>query len=189
MQRRPRLAVPYHVARLPGGRLVGLDAYFWPSLERRYRVVLLVHPAERLAREPPPGSCRLPSRVAPQRQASEIEAVASLKPRPPRLPRLPRPSLAERLASLLVPGRLLARGGEPAEALPSEELQARGLAKLLKGLEPTGETRWAAFTSDNAGAALLLPEDPSLARIYQALADRDPGYTAAAREAIRSCSR
>ncbi len=181
-----RLAVPYHLARLPGGRLVGLDAYFWPSLERRYRVVLLAHPAERLAREPPPGSCRLPSRVAPQRQASEIEAIASMKPRPPRLPR---PSLAERLAALIIPGRLLGRGGEPPEALPSEELQARGLARLLKGLEPTGETRWAAFTSDNAGAAVLLPEDPSLARIYQALAERDPGYTAAAREALEACSR
>ena len=188
--RAARLAVPYNLARLPGGRLVGLDAYFWGRLDRGYRVVLLVHPAERLQDEPPPGACRLEPRVAVEEQLRDLEAVSRLKPTSP--PRARGPGLLERLASLIMPGRLLDRAAGSEEvfvALPSEELQARSLARMLRGAEPEQGTRWAVFTDAGAGPSILLPEDPVMARIYSGLADRDRGYREAALEALSGCRR
>jgi len=172
-------AVPFHLHRAEGKRL-GLDAFFWPSLAERYRVVLLVHPAEKLLEEPPAGACRLPVRVGAEAQAEELEAVAR---RPPPPVEAPRPSLLRRLAELLVPPKLLVLGG--GEARVPEEAQARSLARMIGRVEPAGGLLWGLFYEEEGGA--LLPRDPVMGRIYRELRRRDPGYVAGEEEARRAC--
>lgn len=172
-------AVPYHEARLPGGRLVGMDAYFWPALEQRYRIVLLVQPADRLEQQPPRGACRLPARAEPGQQAEEIQRIANLTPPPVEAPR---PSLLRRLAELVIPYKLLYMGAR--EPRVPEEAQARSLARLIGRPEPTGRLLWALFEKTPAG---LLPRDEGMARIYSELRRRDPGYQEAEEEAQQHC--
>jgi len=174
-------AVPFHLHRGRRGKLYGLDAYNWAFLEKRYRVVLLVQPAERLLEEPPAGSCTLPSLVEPEKQLEDLANTARLKLPPPRGPR---PSLARRLAELLVPPKLLSMG-DPEPVVP-EEAQARGLARIIGALEPAGETRWGLFLEQGDA---LLPADEAMARIYVELRRRDPGYRRGEEEARRRCRR
>jgi hypothetical protein len=176
-------AVPYIEHRLRSGRLVGLDAYFWPSLEARYRVVLLVQPRRHLVEEPPPEACRLPQRTEPDRMAAELRRIAGMTVPPPRAPR---PSLLRRLAELVMPPRLLALG-EEGEARVPEEAQARGLARIIGDVEPTGRTLWGLFVEEEGG--VILPRVEAMARIYAELWRRDAGYRAAAVEARRLCGR
>lgn len=168
--------VPFHLARL-GDRLVGMDAYFWPSLEERYRVVLLVQPAERLSGAPA-GGCRLPARVEARDQVEEIQHLA--RERIPR-PRVRRGRAWRSLAWLLVPVKLLEAAGLWDRVEVPEKAYALALARGLQGLEPLGETRYAAFT--RGGDGVLLPVDEGMRRIYSELARRDRGYARAAREA------
>jgi len=170
--------VPFHLARL-GKRIVGLDAFFWPSLDKRYRVVLLVHPAERLG-----GVlaeyCRLPVRVSAEEQVEEVRSIARRRPEKPHVRRAP---LWRRIAWLFMPMGVLRDGQEDILEL-SEELQAVGLARTLRGLEPLGETRYAVFEHVEAEQGrLLLPVDESMRRIYLELARRDQGYQQALEDA------
>ena len=166
-----RVLVPFHLARL-GEKVVGLDAFFWPSLEKRYRVVLLVHPAERLG-EAPAGACRLPVRVSVEEQIEEVRSIARRRPERPRIQRAP---LWRRIAWLFMPAGMLRDGQEDVLEV-SEEMQAVGLARVLRGLEPLGETRYAVFEHvETEHGGLLLPVDESMRRIYQELARRDQGY-------------
>jgi len=173
--------VPFHLARL-GKRIVGLDAFFWPSLEKRYRVVLLVHPAERLGEAAMEG-CRLPVQVDIGDQIGEIREIAQRKPEKPRTPRA---TMQRRFAWFLLPLNMLRDmlRSEAEEFQFSEELQAVGLAKIIRELEPLGETRYAAFEPvEEDGEELLLPVDGNMRRIYRELARRDKGYRRAASQA------
>ncbi len=69
-----RLAVPYNIADFKG-RLVGLDAYFWGSVEVDARLVLLLRPADLLAREAPLSARILGPRVDIARQLRDLESL------------------------------------------------------------------------------------------------------------------
>ena len=176
---RHRYAVPFHEAWAGTGKLIGLDAYMWPHLRVRYRVVLLVVPAERLSPEPPQEAvCRLPALVDPGRQVYDIKETASLK-----TPAWgPRPSLAKRLLSLIMPAKLVEEAYE--KPMVPEEAQAAGLAKILLPIRPTGRLLWMAFTDTEEG---LLPSEPLTRKIYADLRRRDEGYKEAEDRARALC--
>jgi hypothetical protein len=181
-----RVLVPFHMFRL-GDRIVGMDAYFWRHLSKRYRVVLLVHPSQNLQQPGEVEGCRLPVEVTAEEQLSDIEDVASM---PAASPSPPKPSLAKRLLTLLMPASLLyyeLREGMRGFRVP-EEAQARGLARILRDRkpEPLGYMSYAVFRVE--GENLILPEtEGGMRRIYSELASRDEGYREACRRAIEMC--
>jgi hypothetical protein len=181
MPSKTRYAAPFHEAILGNGRRVGLDAYLWPHLQVRYRVVLLVQPADRLTTTPPPCACRLPALAGPEEQARDLERVATA--RPP-TPEVPRPSLLRRLAELLVPPKLLSMADE--EPRVPEEAQARSLARLIGQPRFTGRTLWALLEDDGEA---ILPANADMARIYAELRRRDPGYLSAEEHARAACGK
>ena len=181
-----RVLIPFHMYKL-GGRIVGMDAYFWRHLSQKYRVVLLVQPSNYLSEEAS-GGCRLPVEVTVEEQLSDIEEVAGM---PAKRPKPPRVSLAKRILTLLMPASLLyyeLRQSMSSFRVP-EETQARGLARILrdKKPEPLGYVSYAVFRVE--AEDLLLPEEETgMRRIYSELASRDQGYREACRRAVQMCS-
>jgi len=174
--------VPYNLARL-GDRLVGLDAFSWPFLEKRYRVVLLAHPVAYIEEVKGAADCRLDARVSVSEQIEEIRRIAAKKPEPPKMPRI---RLGARLAWLFFPLSMLrhvfeeeAKGFEI-----TEETQAVGLAKALSKLEPVGGTSYAVFSLSGDE---FYPVQENMRRIYSELARRDPGYNEAVERARALC--
>lgn len=180
-----RVAVPFHEAVLGGRKRVGLDAYFWPHLEQ-YRVVLLVHPAEKLYEQPPSSVYRLEPLVGPDRQARDLATVSRMRVEGARGPRL---GLYTRLALIFAPW-LVASQLKKLEARVPEEAHARMVAEFIagKGLEPTGRILWMVFRETRSGS-LLLPEEESMARVYSIIAERDKGYVQAVDKILREASR
>ncbi|BEP17338.1 hypothetical protein PYJP_06900 [Pyrofollis japonicus] len=174
--------VPFNLARL-GDRVVGIDAFFWPFLEKRFRTVLLVHPISYVEGVRGNG-CRLEPRVSISEQLGELEEIAGRKPARPKTPKI---SLGARLAWLFLPFSMIKHMfEEEAKGLEiTEEMQAVGLAKELKKLEPVGGISYAVFkfTEDD----LLLPVQENMRRIYSELAKRDPGYREACKAAKMIC--
>ena len=174
--------VPFNLARL-GDRIVGLDAFSWPFIEKRFRIVLLVHPISYIEEVKGAADCRLEPRVTVSEQLEEIRRLAEAKPSPPKMPRI---RLGARLAWLFIPFSMLkhvfeeeARGFEV-----TEEMQAVGLAKALKKLEPVGGSSYAVFKlSSNE----LAPLQSNMRRIYSELARRDNGYQEAVLRAKQVC--
>ncbi len=182
-----KVAIPFNEALLGDKKRVGLDAYFWPSLVKRYRVVLLVHPAEKLYEEPPRGIHRLRPRISINEQIKDLYIVSRLvvegRAKGPRL------GLTERLMMLFAPWLVMYRLKNENVIVP-EEVQAKGLAEyiLREGLQPTGKILWMVFEETN-DERILMPEDESMANIYSVLAERDDGYRREAQEAIRTAQR
>jgi hypothetical protein len=177
--------VPFNTAVLKK-REVGLDAFFWNYLEKKYRVVLLVQPASELVEEAPPGSCRLTAEVSIEAQLRDISYTASLEPQPPRLKK--KISFGRRILEMLLPGAAMSRlkPGEIVEV--SEQEQARLLAKMLVKLSPLEKVMWASFEVDSE-SGLLLPLSRTMRKIYSKLAELDPGYREASSRAISYCRR
>ncbi|ABM80042.1 hypothetical protein Hbut_0170 [Hyperthermus butylicus DSM 5456] len=178
-----RILVPFHLARL-GDRIVGLDAYFWGQLSERYRVVLLVHPAENLLDERDATGCKLPVNVTFEEQLRDIEEVSEI--RTPR-PKLPRIGPGKRLLTLLMPAMIIYQELKAAMKLVEvpEEAQARNLAKMLRNLEPLNVLGYAVF--ERQGDLILPAREGTMKRIYSELASRDEGYRQACLDAIRRC--
>jgi hypothetical protein len=182
-----KVAIPFNEALLGDKKRVGLDAYFWPSLAKRYRVVLLVHPAEKLYEEPPRGIHRLRPRISIDEQIRDLHMVSRLvvegRAKGPRL------GLTERLMLLFAPWLVMYRLKNESVTVP-EEVQAKGLAEyiLREGLQPTGKILWMVFEETN-DERVLMPEDESMANVYSVLAERDDGYRRVAHEAIRAAQR
>jgi len=181
-----RVLVPFHMFRL-GDRIVGMDAYFWRHLSKKYRVVLLVQPSQNLQPLEQLEGCRLPVEVTADEQLSDIEEVAAM---PTASPSPPKVSLAKRILTLLMPASLLyyeLRESMRGFRVP-EKAQARGLARILRDRkpEPLGYISYAAFTVESED--LILPStEGSMRRIYSELASRDEGYRKACRRAVRVC--
>ena len=174
--------VPYNLARL-GDKLIGLDAFSWPFLEKRYRVVLLAHPVSYIEAVQKAADCRLDARVSVTEQLEEIRRIAETRPAPPKMPRI---KLGARLAWLFLPFSMLKHiFEEEARGLEiTEEMQAVGLAKALRKLEPVGGTSYAVFRlTENR----LEPLQANMKRIYEELARRDPGYQEAILRANQVC--
>ncbi|MEB3851160.1 MAG: hypothetical protein LRS49_01075 [Desulfurococcales archaeon] len=69
-----RVSIPFNLARA-GGRVVGLDAYFWDSVSVEARRALLIRPAEGLEETPPGGYRPLRARAGLARQLADLESL------------------------------------------------------------------------------------------------------------------
>lgn len=71
----PKLvSIPFNAFNLKG-RILGMDSYFWRSLEFEYRRALLIKPVEMLSQNPTQGSIILNPRVSPLEQINDLRSL------------------------------------------------------------------------------------------------------------------
>ena len=168
--------MPFNTIKV-GERIIGLDAFFWPSLRQRHAVVLLAIPSTQLSNNP--GHSVLPVRVSVYEQLEDLRSIASMEPQIPGRGRL----FGLRLLSLIVPGRFLHDAAAERFVRYADQRMARDIARHLSRGEPMDMVLWldVVFGKGRVDCSSELAD-----RNYNFLARVDSGFSSELRLLCRS---